>query len=44
MSSLEPHIFAVFAYAGACIWVGTFITLGYFLGERWEAVPNTSTT
>src|ERR1044071_896045 len=38
MSELEPHIFALFAYSGACLWVGTFIGLGYFLGERWETV------
>ena len=37
MSCLEPHIFAIFAYAGAFIWATTFIALGYFLGERWEA-------
>ena len=38
MSELEPPRFAAFAYAGAALWVGTFITLGYVLGERWEAV------
>jgi membrane protein DedA with SNARE-associated domain len=38
MSKVEPHMFAMFAYSGACLWVGTFIGLGYFLGERWEAV------
>jgi membrane protein DedA with SNARE-associated domain len=38
MSEVEPHQFALYAYSGACLWVGTFLTLGYFLGERWEAV------
>ncbi len=38
MSDLEPHNFALFAYTGGCLWVATFIGLGYFLGERWEAV------
>lgn len=38
MSALEPHIFALFAYSGTCLWVATFMSLGYFLGERWEAV------
>jgi membrane protein DedA with SNARE-associated domain len=38
MSELEPHIFALFAYTGTCLWVATFMTLGYFLGNRWEAV------
>ena len=37
MSELEPHVFAVFAYAGAFLWAATFITFGYYLGERWEA-------
>jgi membrane protein DedA with SNARE-associated domain len=38
MSELEYPTFALFAYAGAAIWVGTFIGLGYLLGERWQAV------
>jgi len=38
MSALEPPQFALFAYSGAVLWVSTFLTLGYVLGERWEAV------
>ena len=38
MSDLEYPTFSLFAYAGAAIWAGSFITLGYFLGERWQAV------
>jgi membrane protein DedA with SNARE-associated domain len=38
MSELEPHQFAVFAYPGGCAWVASFMGLGYFLGERWQAV------
>ena len=38
MSEVEPHQFAIFAYSGAVLWVSTFLSLGYFLGERWEAV------
>jgi membrane protein DedA with SNARE-associated domain len=38
MSDVRPHQFALFAYSGACVWVATFFTLGYVLGERWEAV------
>jgi membrane protein DedA with SNARE-associated domain len=38
MSDLEAPVFAVFAYSGAFVWSLTFISLGYFLGERWEAV------
>lgn len=35
-SELEPHVFARFAYSGAAVWVGTFLSLGYFLGDRWN--------
>lgn len=38
MSCEEPHQFAIFAYTGAALWVASFISLGYFLGERWQAV------
>ncbi len=38
MSDVEPHMFALFAYSGACLWAATFIGLGYFLGERWKTV------
>ncbi|SPF32420.1 Alkaline phosphatase, DedA family [Candidatus Sulfopaludibacter sp. SbA4] len=38
MSDLEAPQFALFAYSGAVLWVSAFVGLGYFLGERWEAV------
>jgi membrane protein DedA with SNARE-associated domain len=38
MSELEAPQFALYAYSGAVIWVGTFLTIGYFLGERWRDV------
>ena len=38
MSNLKTQHFVLFAYSGACLWVTTFLTLGYFLGERWETV------
>ena len=38
MSELEPHHFALFAYSGTILWVTSFLSLGYFLGERWETV------
>lgn len=38
MSEVRPHQFAVFAYSGGALWVSAFLGLGYFLGERWEAV------
>ena len=37
MSALEPPQFALFAYSGAVLWVSTFLTLGYVLGDQWEA-------
>ena len=38
MSALEAPRFALFSYTGGCLWVATFLGLGYFLGERWETV------
>ncbi len=38
MSELEAPQFCLFAYAGAALWAATFLSLGYFLGERWHAV------
>lgn len=38
MSDLETPQFALFAYSGAVLWISTFLSLGYFLGERWEVV------
>jgi membrane protein DedA with SNARE-associated domain len=38
ISYVEPHIFALFAYTGAFLWACTFVSLGYFLGDRWETV------
>jgi membrane protein DedA with SNARE-associated domain len=40
MSNLQPPQFALFAYSGGCLWVATFMGLGYFLGDRWEAVEH----
>jgi membrane protein DedA with SNARE-associated domain len=38
ISEVEPHQFALFAYSGAALWVTTFLSVGYFLGERWQVV------
>ena len=38
-SELEPRTFALFAYTGAALWSATFISLGYFLGDRWRRAP-----
>jgi len=37
MSKLEYRTFAAFAYPGAAMWVASFLTLGYFVGENWQA-------
>lgn len=33
VAELEYHYFAIFAYAGALVWVTTFLGLGYFFGD-----------
>ena len=38
MSAVEAPQFCLFAYSGAALWAASFISLGYFLGERWQAV------
>jgi membrane protein DedA with SNARE-associated domain len=38
ISGLEPPHFAMFAYLGSVLWVTSFLSLGYFLGDRWEVV------
>ena len=38
VSDLEPHVFALFAYSGAFLWASAFLSLGYFLGDRWREV------
>ena len=35
-SKLEYPGFAAFAYAGALMWVSTFLFIGYHFGARWE--------
>ncbi len=37
-SNLPLPIFAVFAYSGALLWTGTYISLGYFVGEQWATI------
>ncbi len=36
ISKLEFPIFALFAWGGAAIWATTFLSIGYFLGDKWE--------
>ncbi len=40
MSEVAPRQFALFAYSGGFLWTATFLSLGYFLGERWKAVES----
>jgi len=42
-SGLEYRTFALFAYAGALVWTAVFMCAGYYLGERWQAFPDTMT-
>lgn len=35
-ADLEPPVFARYAYSGAALWVGTFVSLGYFFADRWQ--------
>ena len=37
-SGLRWPSFALFAYGGAAVWVTTFLTIGYFVGEKWEVM------
>jgi membrane protein DedA with SNARE-associated domain len=37
-SKLQFSSFMLFAWAGGLLWVLTFLTLGYFLGENWERI------
>ena len=37
-SKLEVRSFAIYAYTGAAVWVGTFIFIGYHFGRRWPEI------
>jgi membrane protein DedA with SNARE-associated domain len=38
ISRLKFTSFAAYAWSGGVVWVASFLTLGYFLGERWKEV------
>src|ERR1035437_2140217 len=38
ISQVEGRQFALYAYSGGVVWVATFLTLGYLLGDRWQVV------
>jgi membrane protein DedA with SNARE-associated domain len=40
-SCLEYRAFASYAYAGAAVWVCTFVGLGYYFGEHWQEIIET---
>lgn len=35
-SELQMWEFGLFAYSGALLWAITFLSIGYFFGEKWE--------
>lgn len=39
-SKLRWPVFAVHAYLGALVWVASFLSLGYFLGEEWPLISS----
>ncbi len=41
-SELEVPGFAAYAYSGAALWTASFIALGYFVGERWQATSESA--
>ncbi len=40
-SKLKYTHFIAFAWSGGTVWVATFLTLGYFLGESWQRIAET---
>jgi membrane protein DedA with SNARE-associated domain len=37
-SGLKPLHFGLYAYTGGAVWVTTFLTIGYFVGENWKHI------
>src|SRR5579862_6692741 len=38
ISKLEFRSFVLYAWSGGLLWVTTFLTLGYYLGENWKDI------
>jgi membrane protein DedA with SNARE-associated domain len=38
ISKLPFPTFAAYAWSGGVLWVTTFLTLGYFIGDKWEQI------
>ena len=36
MTELPWPVFALFAYSGAALWVATFLSIGYAVGDSWQ--------
>ncbi len=41
-SQLPAVSFATFAFAGAALWVSTFVTLGYYFGANWKVISESA--
>src|SRR6185295_820013 len=39
-SRLNFCTFALYAWSGGLVWVGLFLTLGYYLGEKWQVIAD----
>jgi membrane protein DedA with SNARE-associated domain len=37
-SGTKPVQFGIYAYSGGAVWVTTFLTLGYVVGENWKVI------
>lgn len=37
-SGLRPVTFGLYAYSGGAVWVTTFLTIGYIVGENWKRI------
>ncbi len=40
ITELDYRKFALFAYTGAVVWVGVFLSMGYFLGNKWVRITD----
>jgi membrane protein DedA with SNARE-associated domain len=38
ISKLKFPSFVVYAWSGGAVWVATFLTLGYYLGDNWKQI------
>jgi membrane protein DedA with SNARE-associated domain len=40
ITEMEYRHFAVFSYTGGILWACIFLSIGYFLGDRWEQIQS----